>query len=277
MQWSADRNAGFSDANPQQLYLPVITDPEYRFEAVNVEAQQANPTSLLWWMKRLIALRKQSRALRQGELEVLHPSNSKVFAFLRRSGGRDRAGGREPVPLPPVARARPVALRGRDSRRDGRSESLSDSDHGAIPPSLAPHGFIWFRLEPGVTGPTSTEDVARLTVEGEWLDLFRPEPSVALGRALLRYVKARRWFRSKSRPAKFGQVTDVIEFPGSSTHALVFFTIEFVDGDAETYIMPLVFVPEAEVAELRSKSPHGLVLHFEVRRPARCSTAWPRA
>src|SRR3989449_10214423 len=58
MQWSADRDAGFSRANPQQLYLPVIIDPEYHYEALNVETQQGNPDSYLWWTKRLIAVRK---------------------------------------------------------------------------------------------------------------------------------------------------------------------------------------------------------------------------
>src|SRR5258707_2718942 len=69
MQWSADRNGGFSRANPQQLFLPVIIDPEYHFEAINVEAQQNKPSSLLWWMKRLIALRKNYRAFGPGNLE----------------------------------------------------------------------------------------------------------------------------------------------------------------------------------------------------------------
>ncbi len=73
MQWSADRNAGFSRANPQRLYLPVIIDPEYHYEAVNVEAQQDNPHSLLWWMKRLIALRKRSPALRPRHARVPVP------------------------------------------------------------------------------------------------------------------------------------------------------------------------------------------------------------
>src|SRR6185312_5442361 len=63
MQWSADRNAGFSRANPQKLYLPIIIDPEYHYEAINVEAQQNNPHSLLWWMKRVLAQRKQLRAM----------------------------------------------------------------------------------------------------------------------------------------------------------------------------------------------------------------------
>src|SRR5437762_6377178 len=84
MQWSADRNAGFSRANPQQLFLPVIIDPQYHYEQVNVEAQQASPHSLLWWTKRLIALRKRFHAFGRGALEFLHPKNRKILAFLRR-------------------------------------------------------------------------------------------------------------------------------------------------------------------------------------------------
>ena len=87
MQWSGDRNAGFSRANPQQLYLPVVIDPEYHYEAVNVEAQQNNPHSLLWWMKRLIARRKQTAAFGSANIEFLHPENRKVLVFLREADG----------------------------------------------------------------------------------------------------------------------------------------------------------------------------------------------
>src|SRR5512139_2749517 len=72
MQWSPDRNAGFSKANPQRLYLPVVIDPEYHYETVNVEAQQQNLSSPLWWMKRLILLRKSYQAFGQGTIEFLH-------------------------------------------------------------------------------------------------------------------------------------------------------------------------------------------------------------
>lgn len=75
MQWSSDRNAGFSRANPQRLILPVISDPEYRFEAINVESQQNNPNSLLWWMKHLIAMRKRYQAFGRGTIEFLSPDN----------------------------------------------------------------------------------------------------------------------------------------------------------------------------------------------------------
>src|SRR5690606_1691644 len=84
MQWSSDRNAGFSRANPQKLYLPVIIDPEYHFEAVNVEAQQNNSASLLWWMKRILALRRQYTVFGRGRIEFLQPDNSKVLAFIRK-------------------------------------------------------------------------------------------------------------------------------------------------------------------------------------------------
>src|SRR5437588_2078548 len=84
MQWSADRNAGFSRANPQKLYLPLIIDPEYHYETLNVEAQQSNPSSLLWWIKRMISLRKKFRAFGRGTLELLRPDNPKILAFIRK-------------------------------------------------------------------------------------------------------------------------------------------------------------------------------------------------
>src|SRR5436309_3202639 len=84
MQWSADRNAGFSRANPQKLFLPAIIDPQYHYEQINVESQQASPHSLLWWMKRLIAMRKRYRAFGRGTMEFLLPENRKILAFVRR-------------------------------------------------------------------------------------------------------------------------------------------------------------------------------------------------
>src|SRR4029077_18940294 len=84
MQWSADRNAGFSKANPQRLYLPIIIDPEQHYEAINVEAQQQNLSSPLWWMKRLIVLRKRYQAFSRGTTEFLFPENRRVLVFIRR-------------------------------------------------------------------------------------------------------------------------------------------------------------------------------------------------
>src|SRR5262249_28336481 len=83
MHWSSDKNAGFSRATPQALPLPINVDPDYHYEAINVEAQQANNNSLLWWMKRLINLRKQSKAFGCGSVHFLNLENRKVLAFIR--------------------------------------------------------------------------------------------------------------------------------------------------------------------------------------------------
>src|SRR5882762_6967949 len=86
MQWSPDRNAGFSAANPQKLYLPLILDPEYHYEAVNVETQRANTSSLFWYMKRLISVRKKFRTFGRGNLKFMPVENPKVLAFARTYG-----------------------------------------------------------------------------------------------------------------------------------------------------------------------------------------------
>jgi maltose alpha-D-glucosyltransferase/alpha-amylase len=83
MQWSADRNGGFSKADFAQLYFPPIMDPVYGFQAVNVEAQQRHSTSLLYWLRQILWLRQQHRVFGRGAIRILRPDNQKVFAFLR--------------------------------------------------------------------------------------------------------------------------------------------------------------------------------------------------
>ena len=107
MQWSADRNAGFSQANPQQLYLPLVVDPEYHHEASTSTPSSRTRSSLLTWTQRLIALRKRSAAFGRGDLALLQPANHPVLAFLRRYRGRAGPGGGQPVALRAARRARP--------------------------------------------------------------------------------------------------------------------------------------------------------------------------
>jgi maltose alpha-D-glucosyltransferase / alpha-amylase len=116
MQWSSDRNAGFSRANPQRLYLPVIVDPEYHYETVNVEAQQANPSSLLWWTKRLIALRKRFQAFGRGTIEFLCRTTARCWRSCAATATRPSwswrtcpASRSTPFPPGPVAVPRPGA------------------------------------------------------------------------------------------------------------------------------------------------------------------------
>src|SRR5688500_18478103 len=84
MQWTGDRNGGFSRADPARLYAPPVMDAVYGYQAINVEAQERTPFSLLQWTKRLIAMRRQHKVLGRGSLEIVYPANRKVLAFLRR-------------------------------------------------------------------------------------------------------------------------------------------------------------------------------------------------
>ena len=148
MQWTRDRNAGFSTADEGRLYLPVIADPVYGYQAVNVEAQTKQPTSLLNTMKRLIAVRKRSRAFGRGTIEFLHPVNPSVLAFIREHGDdtilvvANLSGRSQPVSLD-LARYRgavPMELLG-----GTRFPPVGEQPYFL---SLGPHGFYWFRLEP---------------------------------------------------------------------------------------------------------------------------------
>jgi maltose alpha-D-glucosyltransferase / alpha-amylase len=148
MQWSADRNAGFSRADPERLALPLIENPLYHYATVNVDAQQRSPASLLNWMRRLIAIRKRFPVFGRGTLELLGPANPRVLVYLREHDGRtvlcvanlsrfvqpcevdlSRFAGRVPVevfgetPFPPIGEL-PYFL------------------------TLGPHSFYWFELQP---------------------------------------------------------------------------------------------------------------------------------
>ena len=165
MQWSADRNAGFSRANPQRLYLPVIIDPEYHYETVNVEAQQSNPSSLLWWVKRLITLRKRFRAFGRGTFDLLRPDNPKVLAFVRKFEGErilvvanlSRFVQYVQLDLKEYAGIVPEEVLGRTP-----FPPITDQPYLL---TLGPHGFIWFSLPDGAARVASGRTAATGTLE----------------------------------------------------------------------------------------------------------------
>jgi len=167
MQWSGDRNGGFSHADPVRLHAPVNADPVYGFQAVNVEAQQRQPFSLLNWMRRLIAVRRQHPAFGRGTIEYLEPRNQSVFAHVRRHGDErilvvaNLSGKAQSVDLllSQYAGTQPVELLGGTSFRR----------IGAGPYSLAlgPYGFYWFLLGRRAVRPTPPYEVGARTPVSE--------------------------------------------------------------------------------------------------------------
>ncbi|HZK67356.1 MAG TPA: maltose alpha-D-glucosyltransferase, partial [Chloroflexota bacterium] len=273
MQWSPDRNAGFSQTNPQRLYLPVIVDPEYHFESVNVEALQGNPHSLLWWTKRLITLRKRYKAFSRGSLEFLHPENRKVLVFIRRFqeeqilvvANLSRFVQFVEVDLADYRGMIPVEMFG----------TIEFPPIGDLPYflTLAPHCFYWFSLqsERMPEGPFGAPEakpeaeapvvmVAGEEVSGALAALLRPGRDSPLLDVLPDYLKTRRWFGGKARRIKSTHLVDSFSLPfqGGTAHPILV-QVDYTEGDPDTYLFLIAFASGERADQLRQDSPKAIV------------------
>jgi maltose alpha-D-glucosyltransferase/alpha-amylase len=273
MQWSGDRNAGFSRANPQRLYLPVNIDPEYHYEAINVETQQNNPHSLLWWMKRVVTLRKQLRAMGRGALEFLYPENRRVLAFIRRHeeervlvvANLSRFTQCVELDLSPFQGMRPLEL-------FGSTEFPAVADRPYFL-SLAPHTFHWFALLPQDAPEAGlrirTGEPPTLAVES-FENVFTASVRATLNPMLPAFLRGKRWFRSRTRNIRLAQIHDVISFPKSQSY-LVIIRAEFKEGDPDYYTLALsvgpedVENPEFLLARLRGPNGERAILYGALR------------
>jgi maltose alpha-D-glucosyltransferase/alpha-amylase len=265
MQWSADRNAGFSRANPQKLYLPVITDPEYHYESNNVQAQQANASSLLWWMKRLIALRKENEVLGTGGIEFLLPDNPKVLAFIRSDGRRSvlvvinlsRFSQCAELDLTQHQQLTPVEMFGRTP-----FPTITDKPYFL---SLGPHSFYWFALEEA-DAASGRRETPRIEVVGGWLKVFNGRERTQLSTALVEYAVGRRWFRGKARPRKGARIADVLQLDGEKGCArLVLLQVDYVEGDPEIYVVPIAFRSGEEAIRVMRDRPQAKIASLVTR------------
>ena len=269
MQWSADRNAGFSRANPQRLYLPVIIDPEYHYEAVNVETQQNNPRSLLWWMKHAIRLRKQYKAFGRGSLTFLKPKNPKVLAFLREYEKErllvvvnlSRFAQSVTLDLSAYAGATPVECFGQS-----RFPKIDGSPYRM---TLGSYAFYWFSLEiPNheaiAEGIEAIKNMAVLNTRRSWENILRS--GMKQMEALLpEYLRKRRWFRGKGRRFNsVGIIEDIrMACNGQYAHFLLI-QVEYEDETRETYGLPIGFAPAEKGDELLKRHPAAVFSELRV-------------
>jgi maltose alpha-D-glucosyltransferase/alpha-amylase len=274
MQWSSDRNAGFSRANPQRLYLPVIIDPEYHYETVNTEAQQNNPHSLLWWMKRLIALRKRFQAFGRGDIEFLYPENRKILAFVRRYqderilvvANLSRFVQGVELDLSRFEGMVPVELIGRTE-----FPVIGESPYFL---SLGPHAFYWFALEAQrVEAPLAVAaadgQVPTITVTGSWDSIFRGRGKAAIEAVLPHYLKARRWFGGKARAIRSARVVEAIPIAKARVRPnsyLALLRVDYFEGEPETYALPLTFAVGGRGDRVLSEFPQAAVVRLRMER-----------
>ena len=241
MQWTGDRNAGFSKAETAQLYLPLNVDPVYGYQALNVEAQLRVPNSLLNWTKRILAVRKKHRTFGRGTLEFLKPANRAVLAYVRKFEGEtlhDRqqfAGTAQPVELDlrRFIGAEMIELLGDTQFPRDRRTSLP-TQSGAVRILLVQDRYD--------SSPRAMSDPRLSRI----IDVLEQEGA---GR-LADYLARQRWFGSKGRCIAAVRLMDaarLAETPGLVILAI--FYVEFTDGPGESYFLPLIVRPSETTSD----------------------------
>jgi maltose alpha-D-glucosyltransferase/alpha-amylase len=271
MQWSADRNAGFSKASPHRLFLPIIIDPDAHYEAFNVEAQQNNRNSMLWWMKRMIAMRKRYKAFGRGTLEFLFPDNSRVLAFIRRYqdeiilvvANLSRFVQFATINLSEFKGVTPVEVFGRTT-----FPIIEESPYLL---TLGAHSFYWFALSIKTTAAEARTSGARpITVTDAWTNVFHARPRAVLESALLSYLPARRWFRGKGRHIKAVSLVEAAPFPAEGAESCVALAlVEYTEEESEVYTVPLSFVSGERAEAVRQHHPESILAEIQINEGAR--------
>jgi maltose alpha-D-glucosyltransferase / alpha-amylase len=276
MQWSGDRNAGFSTSNRQRLYLPVITDPEYHYETVNVETQHQNPHSLLSWMKRVIALRKRHRAFGRGTLELIRLENRKVLAFVRRYESEQILVVANLSRFLQTVELDLSAWKGMVPMELFGSTDLPVIGDTPYFLTLGPHSFFWFSLQPRAAatvlgdGQAPAAVLPEIRVTSGWDSVLLGSARERLEAILLGYVRQRRWFAGKARRLKSAQIMDAIPIPAvdaarrrtdsaAPAEYLVTVLVSYSEGDPDSYLVPMAYASAAEAPQIIERWPNAAI------------------
>jgi maltose alpha-D-glucosyltransferase/alpha-amylase len=268
MQWSSDRNGGFSRADPARLFAPPIQDPVYGYQSINVEAQERYPFSLLNWTKRLIAMRRQHRVFGRGSLEFVGCSNRRVLAFLRRDehetilvvANLSRTVQPAELDLKAFAGLIPVEM-------NGLSEFPRIGSHPYFL-TLGAYASYWFSLleQPSQVAPRATapadaratiaESLPSLLMGADWQTVLDAATRGVLERqALTSFLQRQRWFASKSREVRQARFTDWAPLDGTRRTFLTVASLEYTDAGTESYLLPIALVSGDAAARAIAESP----------------------
>ncbi|MGI4852743.1 MAG: maltose alpha-D-glucosyltransferase [Janthinobacterium lividum] len=262
MQWNSDRNAGFSRAVPAKLYSPVIMDPIWGYEAINVEAQESDTSSLLHWTRNMIALRKLFQVFGRGTQEFLKPENRKILAYIREYESE------RVVCVANLSRfAQPVTL---DLSRFAGMVPVEMLGYVPFPKidetpyaiTLGPYAFLWLELQPAhlaTRGAAPADEDASLFLPANDLATAITGASAQLLQEtfLSKYLVAQRWFGAKSRTIKDISIDDVISLADEA--ALLLLRVVYVEGPADTYTLPVAVVHGEKADELRLDAPESII------------------
>jgi maltose alpha-D-glucosyltransferase/alpha-amylase len=265
MQWSPDRNAGFSKANPQRLYLPTILDPEYHYEAVNVEMQRSNTSSLLWFMKRIINMRKKFKAFSRGDMKFLNVENPKVLAFTRTYEDEILL-----IVVNLSKYAQPAEVPLGDYKNYVPVEVFSKNQFPVIKAdnpyffTLSPHSYQWFILQKVNTEAAENRSAPVLEFSKEE-EMFTTYKELLEGTIIPEYLQNNSWFCEKGR--SIYNVSIVHNEAVQLDKSKVFFTIaevNFQSGLPQLYQLPLTVITGKTANRLHDTCPESVLAQVKM-------------
>lgn len=263
MQWNPDRNAGFSQAGPHKLFLPVIIEADYHYESVNVENQERNPSSLLWWMRRTIAMRKRFRAFGCGTLEMLASDNPKVLTFMRCFEDEkllvvinlSRFAQSVAVDLSRYAGLIPEELFSRN-----RFPLIQESRYHF---TLGQYDYFWFTLRSTEAREPCEDECLQLKLRAgqQWWDLVKGRNSERLCSEVMPvYLQRVFWFFGKGRTIRKTRVIDSFQIKhDAQLFLLTMFQVDYSEGGSEVYLMPMTWLSHEQLAGLAERHPLSVI------------------
>ncbi len=262
MQWSPDKNAGFSSADPQRLFLPVVIDAHYHYTSVNVENQEKNPSSFLWWHRRVVAKRRQYQAFGRGSIHFVNANNPKVLAFIRAYGEEavlvvvnlSRYSQYVELDLSAYAGFIPVEVFSRN-----RFPVISDEPW---PFSMQFKNYFWFELKnPGREDALELENDTRklLVGEKEWNTMDQSLQGLVKER-IFNYLIDIQWFRGDTRKLRQVNIIDAIPVVRKKLTPFLFIVqLDLIESRNDIYLMPLSLAMNTKADEIRSRHPRSVV------------------
>ena len=263
MQWSPDRNAGFSRASPHRLYLPLITESEYHYESINVEAQRNNPNSLWYTVKRLIATRQRFRALGLGNFEVLHSNNRKVLAFTRSYedehilivANLSRFSQTVELDLANFAGHQPTEIYGRTE-----FPAIANAPYFL---SIGSYGCYWFtlKLQPGNSQDAQSSEPPTIRLPRPWQQALQQRQLVApLEAALTQQLYTYSWFTPKVQSL---QVVEAMPIGDNPNAQMIWLEVTPIEGERQTYLMILSHTSGDQAMQLLADTPQAVIARLQ--------------
>ncbi len=267
MQWSSDRSAGFSKSNPQQLYLPVVIDPQYHYTAINVENQVNNPSSLLWFMRRLIAIRNRFKSFGRGSMQFLASDNPRVLSFIRKYGKESILVVANLSRFCQVVRlnvAKQVNLVPEELYGGNKFPTITDQPYVL---TLGPHNTYWFALrEQEQPNVALTEKIPRLKLDTTWENITKTDFWPQFAGLLPGYLKKCRWFGGKGKPIRAVNIIDSITVASDKgTSYLLLVQMTYTGSPKELYLLPVSFSRQTDAVEISSKYPQGVICELQLK------------